>query len=61
MDIYLDYKYTGKTKEDSQAIKEAQDSDVELFIDKDGRVLTSDGKFIANAADIDYSKRGSCC
>ena len=61
MEIYLDYKYTGKTQEDSEAIEEALDKDIELYIDEDGKVLTSDGKFIANAKDLDYSGSGGCC
>lgn len=61
MEIYLDYKYTGKTQKDLEAIEEAIDKDIDLFIDEDGKVLTSDGKFIANAKDKEYSGSGGCC
>jgi hypothetical protein len=53
---YNTHTMHGETKEDQKAIDNALADHEELVLDENGRVLTSDGRYIANAEEIGYNE-----
>ena len=54
MTKYDEWTMTGKTNEDWAAIQKCLVNDIELFVDDYGRVLDSNGNYIADCKEEEY-------